>query len=75
MSPALLFDNLIITDDVAVAEHWAQITFMQKRAKISRDSVSYIPYLIKRCLLKKVPIKYLIRICTGVKYTLDYIKL
>ncbi|CAH0628631.1 unnamed protein product [Chrysodeixis includens] len=47
MSPALLFDNLIITDDVAVAEEWAQITFMQKRAKISRDSDSVFDRAIK----------------------------
>lgn len=36
----LLFDNLIVTDDVAVAEQWAKATFDLKRAKISRDSVS-----------------------------------
>lgn len=40
MSPMLLFDNLIVTDDVAVAEQWAKATFDLKRAKISRDSVS-----------------------------------
>lgn len=40
MSPMLLFDNLIITDDLAVAEEWAQNTFALKRAKISRDSDS-----------------------------------
>ncbi|CAB3235664.1 unnamed protein product [Arctia plantaginis] len=42
MSPMLLFDNLIITDDVAVAEEWAQMTFVPKRAKISRDSDSVL---------------------------------
>lgn len=45
MSPMLLFDNLIITDDVAVAQEWAQKTFMLKRAKISRDSVSELLFL------------------------------
>ncbi|XP_075972358.1 calnexin 99A isoform X2 [Anticarsia gemmatalis] len=38
MSPALLFDNLLVTDDVGVAEEWARLTFLPKRAKISRDS-------------------------------------
>ncbi|KAJ0179605.1 hypothetical protein K1T71_005317 [Dendrolimus kikuchii] len=42
MSPMLLFDNLIITDDMAVAEEWAQQTFALKRAKISSDSDSVL---------------------------------
>ncbi|GBP07453.1 Calnexin [Eumeta japonica] len=40
MSPMLLFDNLIITDDPAVAEEWARQSFEIKRAKLSRDSAS-----------------------------------
>lgn len=42
MSPALLFDNLLITDDVVLAEYWASITFARKRDKISRDSDSVV---------------------------------
>ncbi|XP_072942124.1 calnexin isoform X2 [Epargyreus clarus] len=42
MSPMLLFDNLIITDDEAVAEEWARQTFALKKAKISSDSESAV---------------------------------
>ncbi|XP_059059470.1 calnexin [Achroia grisella] len=42
MSPLLLFDNLIVTDDEALAELWAQQSFVLKRAKISRDSDSVV---------------------------------
>ncbi|XP_053599766.1 calnexin isoform X2 [Plodia interpunctella] len=47
MSPMLLFDNLIVTDDVAVAEHWALQTFSLKKAKISRDSDSVLERALK----------------------------
>uniref|UniRef100_A0A2A4K368 Calnexin n=1 Tax=Heliothis virescens TaxID=7102 RepID=A0A2A4K368_HELVI len=47
MSPMLLFDNLIITDDMAVAEEWAQATFVLKKAKISRDSDSVVDRAMK----------------------------
>ncbi|CAH2062768.1 unnamed protein product, partial [Iphiclides podalirius] len=40
MSPMLLFDNLVVTDDLAVAEQWAQQTYALKRTKISSDSQS-----------------------------------
>lgn len=39
MSPMLLFDNIIITDDEQVAEEWAKQTYAIKRAKITSDSV------------------------------------
>ncbi|XP_028173718.1 calnexin [Ostrinia furnacalis] len=42
MSPMLLFDNLLVTDDAEVARAWAQQTFHLKRAKISRDSDSLV---------------------------------
>ncbi|KAL0884259.1 hypothetical protein ABMA27_016249 [Loxostege sticticalis] len=42
MSPMLLFDNLLVTDDVDVAQQWAKQTFYLKRAKISRDSESFV---------------------------------
>nr|XP_049696830.1 calnexin [Helicoverpa armigera]XP_049696831.1 calnexin [Helicoverpa armigera] len=47
MSPMLLFDNLIITDDVAVADQWARDTFVLKKAKISRDSDSVVDRALK----------------------------
>ncbi|XP_037297107.1 calnexin isoform X2 [Manduca sexta] len=42
MSPLLLFDNIIVTDELAVAEEWAQQSFALKRAKMSRDSDSFL---------------------------------
>ncbi|KAJ8727194.1 hypothetical protein PYW08_015591 [Mythimna loreyi] len=47
MSPMLLFDNLIITDDLAVAEEWAAASFNLKRAKLSRDSDSVFDRAMK----------------------------
>lgn len=40
MSKDIFFDNVIITDDLAVADHWAAATFDKKRQKIAKDSVS-----------------------------------
>ncbi|KPJ01047.1 Calnexin [Papilio xuthus] len=40
MSPMLLFDNLIISDDLEVVSEWTQQTYALKRAKISSDSQS-----------------------------------
>lgn len=42
MSPNILFDNLIITDDLGVAEVYAGKTFDLKRKKIDKDSVSIL---------------------------------
>lgn len=42
MSPMLLFDNVLVTDDFALAERWAQQTFVLKKAKLSRDSDSFL---------------------------------
>ncbi|XP_026326418.1 calnexin [Hyposmocoma kahamanoa] len=47
MSPRLLFDNLVITDDEAVASDWAHQTFALKRAKMSRDSDSFVDRAVK----------------------------
>ncbi|CAG5005743.1 unnamed protein product [Parnassius apollo] len=47
MSPMLLFDNLIITDDPAVAEEWAQLTYAVKRAKISSESESMVEWVLR----------------------------
>lgn len=50
MSKDILFDNIIITEEIEVAEHWASVTFDKKRQKIASDSVSdflFIVLLIK----------------------------
>ncbi|XP_034825198.1 calnexin-like [Maniola hyperantus] len=47
MSPQLLFDNLIVTDDVAVAEQWAAQTYALKRAKINSDAESFVERALK----------------------------
>ena len=41
MSPSLLFDNIIITDDIDAATSWAQQTFNLKIEKLDSDSVRY----------------------------------
>lgn len=40
MSNNILFDNIIITEELTIAEKWASDTFDKKRQKISKDSVS-----------------------------------
>lgn len=40
MSNNILFDNIIITEDITVAEDWAAETFNKKRLKIHKESVS-----------------------------------
>lgn len=40
MSKDILFDNIIITEELAVADKWAADTFDKKRLKITKDSVS-----------------------------------
>ncbi|XP_060531383.1 calnexin-like isoform X1 [Cylas formicarius] len=45
MSNDILFDNLIITDRIEVAEHWAAATFDKKRQKIAKDSESLVQKL------------------------------
>jgi hypothetical protein len=40
MSNMILFDNIIVTDDEAVAETWATETFSLKRRKLDKDGVS-----------------------------------
>lgn len=44
MSKDIFFDNIIITEELAIAEKWAVDTFDKKRQKISKDSVSGILY-------------------------------
>ncbi|CAG9766956.1 unnamed protein product [Ceutorhynchus assimilis] len=45
MSENILFDNLIITEEIAVADHWASATFDIKRQKIAKVSESLIQTL------------------------------
>ncbi|XP_068627795.1 calnexin isoform X1 [Battus philenor] len=47
MSPMLLFDNLIVTDDASVLEDWTRQTYTIKRAKISSDSDSLVERLVR----------------------------
>ncbi|OWR44859.1 putative Calnexin [Danaus plexippus plexippus] len=47
MSPMLLFDNLIITDDPAVAEAWAAQGFALKKQRISSDSKTWWGRLLR----------------------------
>ncbi|CAG9865351.1 unnamed protein product [Phyllotreta striolata] len=42
MSQDILFDNVIITDDIAVADKWAADTFDKKRQKIAKESESFV---------------------------------
>ncbi|KAK9731211.1 Calreticulin family [Popillia japonica] len=42
MSNNILFDNIIITEDITVAEDWAAETFNKKRLKIHKESESII---------------------------------
>ncbi|KAG5881449.1 hypothetical protein JTB14_037667 [Gonioctena quinquepunctata] len=45
MSQDILFDNIIITEELAVADKWAADTFDKKRQKIAKDSESVIQRL------------------------------
>lgn len=45
MSKDILFDNLIVTEEVVVAKRWADDTFEKKRQKIARESESLIQKL------------------------------
>ncbi|XP_017776675.1 PREDICTED: calnexin isoform X2 [Nicrophorus vespilloides] len=40
MSENILFDNIIITDSMDVADQWAAETYVLKRAKISKEAVT-----------------------------------
>lgn len=40
MSPDILFDNIIVTDDEIVAQKWAEQTFEVRKQRIAIESVS-----------------------------------
>lgn len=40
MVDGIMFDNIIITDELFVAEHWAAETFDLKRELADRETVS-----------------------------------
>lgn len=74
MSKDIYFDNIIITDDHYVAEHWAAATFEKKRQKIARDSESVVQRLanltndypilwIVYILVLGVPIVFILYLC------------
>lgn len=46
MSQDILFDNIIITDELSVANQWADDTFELKRKKIAKDSESVIQRML-----------------------------
>lgn len=46
MSQDILFDNLLITDDIIVAQEWAALTFDLKRKQIDLESVSNLFLII-----------------------------
>ncbi|CAH1100605.1 unnamed protein product [Psylliodes chrysocephalus] len=45
MSQDILFDNIIITEDITIADKWAADTFDKKRQKIAKDSESLVQRL------------------------------
>ncbi|XP_045478978.1 calnexin [Harmonia axyridis] len=45
MSRDILFDNIIITEELSIAQEWAAETFEKKRQKIAKDSESVIDKL------------------------------
>ena len=40
MTDEILFDNIIITDDVELADHWAAQTYDLKRKQMDKDAVN-----------------------------------
>lgn len=42
MVDGIMFDNIIITDELFVAEHWASETFDLKRELADRETVSVL---------------------------------
>lgn len=46
MSQDILFDNIIITDELSVAHQWAADSFDLKRKKIARDSESFLQRML-----------------------------
>lgn len=46
MSKDILFDNIIITDEITVANQWAVNSFELKRKKIAKDSESFLQRML-----------------------------
>nr|XP_023022911.1 calmegin-like [Leptinotarsa decemlineata] len=74
MSQDILFDNIIITEDIAIADKWAEDTFSKKRQKIAKDSESVIQRLAALTndypflwgvyiLVLAVPVVFLLYLC------------
>lgn len=42
MSPDILFDNIIVTDNEDVAKKWAEDSFELRKARIAKENVSII---------------------------------
>lgn len=45
MSNNILFDNLLVTDDIVVANEWAAVTYDLKRKQIDLQSVRFLRHL------------------------------
>ncbi|CAH2002452.1 unnamed protein product [Acanthoscelides obtectus] len=48
MSKDILFDNIIITEELEIAEKWAAETFDKKRQKIAKDSATFWGRMLKK---------------------------
>ncbi|KAL1506401.1 hypothetical protein ABEB36_005771 [Hypothenemus hampei] len=60
MSKDILFDNIIITEEIEVAEYWASDTFNKKREKIASDSESVVQKLAN--LTNEYPVLWVVYI-------------
>lgn len=47
MSDSILFDNIIITDDIAVADQWASETWALKKELADKETDNYLVQMIK----------------------------
>ncbi|PSN40860.1 Calnexin [Blattella germanica] len=54
MSNMILFDNIIITDDVNVADTWAAETFDLKRKKLDKDGVIFLEIPLQESLFSRL---------------------
>ncbi|CAG9823071.1 unnamed protein product [Phaedon cochleariae] len=74
MSQDILFDNIIITEEIAIAEMWAADTFDKKRQKIAKDSESVVQRLANLTndypalwgvyiLVLAIPVVFLLYLC------------
>lgn len=74
MSKDILFDNIIITEEIEIADQWASETFDKKRQKIASDSESVVQKLANLTndypalwalyiLVLSIPVVFILYIC------------